>query len=114
MRAHWLQHVPFEGLGSIAPWLSERGWSLRACRLYAGDLLPEPQSCDLVIVMGGPMGVDHEARHPWLVQERQFVAEVLGAGVPLLGICLGAQLTARAAGAAVYRNAELRCVSLAR
>ncbi|MCC5867813.1 MAG: type 1 glutamine amidotransferase [Gammaproteobacteria bacterium] len=106
MRAHWLQHVPFEGLGSIDPWLSERGWSLTGSRLYVGDPLPEPRSCDLIIVMGGPMGVDDEARYPWLVREKQFVAEVLGAGVPMLGICLGAQLIAHAAGAAVYPNPE--------
>lgn len=106
MRAHWLQHVPFEGLGSIAPWLTERGWSLTASRLYAGDPLPEPRSCDLIVVMGGPMSVNDDARHPWLVHERKFVAEVLAAGVPMLGICLGAQLIACAAGAAVYPNAE--------
>jgi GMP synthase-like glutamine amidotransferase len=54
--------------------------------------------------MGGPMSVNDEDDFPWLVSEKQFIREAINAGKPVLGICLGAQLIASAAGARVYRN----------
>lgn len=101
MRVHWLQHVPFEGLGSIEPWLAARGHDVTMSRLYAGDALPEPGEYDWLIVMGGPMNVDQEAEYPWLAEEKRCLAAALAAGKRVLGICLGAQLMARALGAAV-------------
>jgi GMP synthase (glutamine-hydrolysing) len=101
VRVHWLQHVPFEGLGSIAPWLAARGDTVTMSRLYAGDPLPEPQDYDWLIAMGGPMNVDRETEYPWLAREKRCVAQALAAGKRVLGICLGAQLMARALGAPV-------------
>lgn len=106
MRAHYLQHVPFEGLGSIAPWLEAAGYQVTATRLFEAPALPEPEMPDLLVVMGGPMSVNDEDEFPWLVAEKQFIRAVIDAGTPVLGICLGAQLIASALGARVYPNDE--------
>ncbi|HEX4871792.1 MAG TPA: type 1 glutamine amidotransferase [Nevskiaceae bacterium] len=105
MRVHWLQHAEFEGLGGLAPWLAAREIEPRCTRLQRGEALPEdPAAIDLLVVMGGPMNVDDEARHPWLRAEKRFIEAALAAGVQVLGICLGAQLLARVLGAAVRPN----------
>jgi GMP synthase-like glutamine amidotransferase len=104
MRVHALYHVPFEDVGSIAPYLVRNRHRLSVTRLYKDEPLPELESLDALIVMGGPMGVHDEARHPWLAGEKRFLEEVMARGKTALGICLGAQLMAHAAGAAVTRN----------
>lgn len=107
MRAHYLQHVPFEGLGSIEPWLLARGCEITATRFYEDSGgLPRLEEIDLLVVMGGPMSVNDEAAWPWLVREKAFVREAIAAGKPVLGICLGAQMIASALGAKVYPNSE--------
>ncbi|MEW6521703.1 MAG: gamma-glutamyl-gamma-aminobutyrate hydrolase family protein [Thermodesulfobacteriota bacterium] len=104
MRAHYFQHVPFEGLGSIEPWLVAAGFTLSSTRFFASAELPDLDAIDLLVVMGGPMSVNDEAELPWLVQEKRFIRAAIEAGRPVLGICLGAQLIASAMGAGVYRN----------
>lgn len=101
MRTHYLQHVPFEGLGSIAPWLRARGFPVTATRFHEDPTLPDPAAIDLLLVMGGPMSVNDEDALPWLVAEKRFVRAAIAAGVPVLGVCLGAQLIASALGAPV-------------
>lgn len=104
--AHVLQHVAFEGPGTIAAWLERAGYQVTITRLDLGDALPENAALDLLVVMGGPMSVHDTGRHPWLAAELAFVGRCLADGTPMLGICLGAQIIAAAAGAGVYRNAE--------
>jgi GMP synthase-like glutamine amidotransferase len=104
MRAHWFQHVPFEGLGSIEPWLKSHGFGVSRTRFFADEALPSMDGIDFLIVMGGPMSVNEEDRFPWLVREKQWVREFMETGRPVLGICLGAQLIASALGARVYPN----------
>lgn len=104
MRAHCFQHVPFEGLGSIASWLEEAGWVTTNTRFFESAELPNPDMVDMLVVMGGPMSVNDEDEFPWLVAEKKFIREAIGAGKPVLGICLGAQLIASAMGARIYRN----------
>ena len=106
MRVHYLQHVPFEGLGSIRPWLSARGAHVTSTRLYEDPRLPEVSELDWLIVMGGPMSANDDDRLPWLAPERALIAEAVATGKVVLGICLGAQLLARALGARVYPNGE--------
>lgn len=101
-----LQHVPFEWIGSMEPWLRERGASITTIRLWEERTLPTPEVSDLIVVMGGPMSVNDEAAHPWLVAEKAFLREVIAAGVPMLGVCLGAQLIASALGAWVGSNPQ--------
>lgn len=105
MRAHYLQHVAFEGLGCIEAWLVAAGYEVSCTRLFAGQTLPELAAIDLLVIMGGPMSVNDEAAYPWLVAEKAFVRQAIEGGVAVLGICLGAQLMARAMGARVYPNA---------
>jgi GMP synthase-like glutamine amidotransferase len=100
-RVHWLAHVPFEDPGFIRTWSKDRGGHLDATHLYRGEPLPRINDVDALIVMGGPMNVDDTRRFPWLTAETRFVAQCIEAGKPVLGICLGAQLIARAAGADV-------------
>lgn len=105
MRAHVLQHVSFEGPGSIEPWLRRCGYDMTQTSFFSeSPMLPEPESLDLLIVMGGPMSVHDTAAYPWLVDEKTFIRRVIEAGKSVLGICLGAQLIAAAMGAGVRRN----------
>jgi GMP synthase-like glutamine amidotransferase len=106
MRAHCFQHVPFEGLGSIATWLAESGAQLTTTRFFEAPVLPAPGDVDLLIVMGGPMSANDDRRHPWLVPERAFIRDAIDRGTTVLGVCLGSQLIARAMGARVYANRE--------
>ena len=107
LRVHSLVHVPFEGLGSIQTWLERRRAVQSATRLFdAGARLPHPDELDWLVVMGGPMSVNDERAHPWLVPEKRLVAEAIAASKTVLGICLGAQLVASALGAKVARNPE--------
>ncbi|MGW8194292.1 MAG: type 1 glutamine amidotransferase, partial [Desulforhopalus sp.] len=71
---------------------------------YEQSFLPAPDSFDLLIIMGGPMSVNDEERHPWLRMEKRFIRQVINLGTPVLGICLGAQLIASCKGEAVYPN----------
>lgn len=100
------QHESFEGLGALAPWLESRSADVRVIPQFEPHdaTLPEPDSLDLVIVLGGPMSVHDTHLHPWLAPEKQYLRRVLDAGCPMLGICLGAQLIAEQLGAAVRRN----------
>jgi GMP synthase-like glutamine amidotransferase len=104
MRAHYLQHVPFEGLGSIDAWLREAGYQVGVTRLFEDEGFPELDGIDLLIVMGGPMSVNDEAQYPWLVREKTFIRAAIEADIAVLGVCLGAQLIATACGARVYPN----------
>jgi GMP synthase-like glutamine amidotransferase len=104
MRAHYFQHVPFEGLGSIEPWLEAAGYEITNTRFFESAELPDIKIMDLLIVMGGPMSVNDEDKFPWLVPEKKFICEAIHSGKLVLGICLGAQLIASAAGASVYQN----------
>lgn len=104
MRAHYLQHVPFEGLGSIEAWLGSAGYDITHTPLYKSAEFPHHNKIDLLVVMGGPMSVNDEDQFSWLVLEKQFVRDVIESGKPVLGICLGAQLIASAMGARVYQN----------
>jgi GMP synthase-like glutamine amidotransferase len=102
MKVHYLQHVPFEGLGYIETWLCEQGFSVSSTRLWeAGWRLPAVEAIDALIIMGGPMGVYDEDEYPWLVEEKAFIGECIRSGKKVLGICLGAQLVALCLGAAV-------------
>ncbi len=104
MRVQVLQHVPYEGLGSIASWLESQKATTSYARFFEAARLPSPHSVDMVIALGGPMSVNDEDVLPWLISEKQFIRDAILRDIPVLGVCLGAQLIAGAMGANVYRN----------
>jgi GMP synthase-like glutamine amidotransferase len=105
-RVHLLQHVPFEGFGSISAWLTRQGARVTSTRFFEEAVFPELSAIDLLIIMGGPMSVNDEAEYPWLRPEKEFIGNVVRSGMPVLGVCLGAQLIASALGAPVYKNPQ--------
>ena len=104
MRVHVLQHVPFEGLGSIESWLANRAAQITSTRFFESTQLPDLAAVDFVIALGGPMSVNDEAQLPWLRDEKVFIASAIAQDKAVLGICLGAQLIAAALGARVGPN----------
>lgn len=106
MRTHWLQHVEYEGLGALEPRLLARGAHLSRTRLFAGEPLPAVDDIDFLVVLGGPMSVNDEAQLPWLADEKALLRAAITRGIPVLGICLGAQLMASALGAMVGPSPE--------
>jgi len=104
VRAHYFQHVPFEGLGSIEPWLIGRGYEITRTLLSEPEPLPSPGEVDFLIIMGGPMSVNDLDEYPRLASEKDFIGKFIATGKPVLGICLGAQLIASALGGRVFPN----------
>ena len=103
----WLlvQHVAFEGPGAIAQAVAEAGGALTVLRMDRGDLLPLPAVFAEVaglVVMGGPMSVHDDLA--WLAEERALLRRAVEAGLPVLGVCLGAQQLAAALGAPVLEG----------
>jgi GMP synthase (glutamine-hydrolysing) len=97
-----IQHVPWETPHRI---LDACGaLTVRTVKPLAGQPLPPPEAVAGAVVMGGPMNVDEVGRFPALAAEREWLAEAVRRELPLLGICLGAQLLARALGAEVRQG----------
>ncbi len=97
-----IQHVPWEGPHRILD--ACRELHVRMVKPLAGQELPPHEEVAGAVIMGGPMNVDEVERFPALAAERKWLAEALARDLPLLGICLGAQLLARALGAEVRRG----------
>jgi GMP synthase (glutamine-hydrolysing) len=102
MRIAVLQHVEFEGPAAIADWAAGRGIPLRLFPLHRDTTLPSLSDFDMLTVMGGPMSANDEARLGWLGPEIALVREAIAADKTVLGICLGAQVIAKALAARVY------------
>lgn len=94
-----IRHVAFEDLGLLGPLLAHYGFSLE---YREADALGEVGDPDLLVVLGGPIGVYEDQAYPFLRDELILLERRLQAGRATLGICLGAQLMARALGARVY------------
>jgi GMP synthase (glutamine-hydrolysing) len=97
-----VRHVAFEDLGLLGPLLSARGYDIRyhdaGIDLFTADSLIAP---DLVVVLGGPIGVYEQDTYPFLAGEIAAVAARLQSNKPILGICLGAQMMTAALGTRV-------------
>ena len=101
-RALVIRHVDHEGIAGYRQPLLDAGYVIERVAACGPCLRGvDPLAPDLLVVMGGPMGVYERERHPWLVDEVALIARRLAAGRPTLGVCLGAQLIAAALGAEV-------------
>jgi GMP synthase (glutamine-hydrolysing) len=108
----WLliQHVAFEGPGAIAQAIADAGAPLTLLRMDRGDALPPSAALGDVaglVVMGGPMSVHDDLA--WLAEERDLLRRAVEAGLPVLGVCLGAQQLAAALGAIVFEGPAPEC-----
>ena len=104
MRALALEHWRSDAFSVFGELLAERQVSVDRVLVSDVDHLPDWQEYDLIIAMGGPMGVYEEVEYPWLVGEKQTIREAVTAGTPFFGVCFGAQLLASSLGAEVYRG----------
>lgn len=102
-----LQHHPIETPGVFGEMLAERGFDMHTVRTDLGQPVPsDPGAFAGVIAMGGPMGVYEEEKYPWLREEDRLLRAAISRDQPMLGICLGSQLIAKAAGARVAPGLE--------
>jgi GMP synthase-like glutamine amidotransferase len=106
MHVHFIQHVPFESPGYLVEWAQAHEHSTSFTRLYENTTFPPLAEMDLLVIMGGPMGVYEEEKYAWLKPEKEFIFSAIRAGKKVLGICLGSQLIASSLGANVYPNPE--------
>jgi GMP synthase (glutamine-hydrolysing) len=102
-----LRHVAFEDLGLLAPLLRSRGWDITLLDVPSADLtdakvVASIEQADLLVVLGGPIGVGDAEAYPFLTPELRLIERRLTQDQPLLGICLGSQLMASALGSRVY------------
>ena len=105
-RALIIQHLACEGPARLLPLLERRGFACDTCHAFDGQVVPRTLDHDLLVVMGGSMGVSDigDAKYPFLAAEVALLRSALARNQPVLGICLGAQLLAHAAGASVQPN----------
>ncbi len=98
-----IRHVAFEDLDAFAPVLAERGYAVRYLEAGYDDLAAlDPSTDDLLVILGGPIGVYEDDAYPFIHDELRVLRARLDAGRPTLGLCLGCQMIARALGARVY------------
>ena len=102
-----LRHVAFEDLGTLEDLFAARKWKTTYVEAPVADWAAfDPLKPDVLVVLGGPIGAYEENIYPFLAAELAAIKKRLDADKPTLGICLGAQLIARALGANVYPNRE--------
>ena len=104
MKITVLQHSLDTPVGTLSDWAEKKGHELDVRQLFAGEELPPVSQVEWLVILGGPMNVDEHEQHPWLVQEKAFIKQVLDEGRICLGLCLGGQLLAQALGARVSRH----------
>lgn len=101
------QHVPYEPLGTLDPLLKEAGFRIRYVNFGRDpEERPTLDKYAAIIVLGGPMNADQIDSHPNLITEVEILREAIDRDMSVLGICLGAQLLAKALGGSVRRNAQ--------
>ena len=96
-----IRHVAFEDAGTLEPVLKERGIGLRYLEAVVDDLR-SAKDTDLLVVLGGPIGIYEVDRYPFLKQELAVIESAVKKGVPVIGICLGCQALAAVLAARVY------------
>jgi GMP synthase-like glutamine amidotransferase len=106
MRFLVFQHIAIEHPGIFREFFAADGIAWDAVELDAGEKIPPFDGYDALWVMGGPMDVWEEDQHPWIVTEQRAIREVVGRGLPFMGVCLGHQLLGAALGGKVGKAAR--------
>ena len=102
-----IKHIPIEGPGSIGRFLKDTAWNMQIIDLSLRQHLPDDTAgIEAVIILGGPMNVYETEKYPFLKKEADFLRKALKGEVPVLGICLGAQLLAKACGAKIVKAGQ--------
>jgi GMP synthase-like glutamine amidotransferase len=105
MRLHLLEHDPVDiRRSNITAWAENKGYAVSWTDVFADSKIPSQNDFDWLIVLGGSQHAWEEHLHPWLADEKRFIAETLSADKIILGICFGAQLLAEALGGRVFPN----------
>ncbi|SFM83378.1 type 1 glutamine amidotransferase [Methanolobus profundi] len=104
MKIHCLVHLEFETLGNIKEWACNNGHSISVTMPYMNSNYPHPDEFDLLVIMGGLMSVYQEDEYPWLIEEKEFVKNVIESGKSVYGICFGAQMLSEILGGQVSQN----------
>ena len=104
LKAHVIQHIEFEDLGNLQGELARLGFQISYFRAHSESDLDfmEQATPDLLVVLGGPIGVNDNTHYPFLDREKRIIERQIKADKPLIGICLGAQLIASVLGGKVY------------
>lgn len=103
MRLAAVKNIEFEDLGTFKEAFERRGVKIDEFEAYRGEL-PPAEDYDLLVILGGPMGVYEEEKYPFLKEEERLIRDFFERGKKVLGICLGAQLIAKAFGAKVFKG----------
>jgi GMP synthase (glutamine-hydrolysing) len=98
-----IKHVDMEGPGLIEDYLKQEKIPYQILNLNTGVRFPKLDGFTHIVILGGPMNVYEEDRYPFLKNEDLFIKEAIQRGKSVLGICLGAQLIAKALGAKVFK-----------
>ncbi len=99
-----IQHTPYEHAAAIRRALESQGIETRVVHPYDGEAYPKLSSIRGIISLGGPMGANDHDEHGWIEKECLLLREAVEAEMPVVGICLGAQLLARSLGSKVEKN----------
>jgi len=97
-----LQNANGETLGILEDIIVDEGFNYRYVKIFKGEKIPSLDNYRGILILGGPMGVYDDKKYPFLKEEISIIKEAFLQGKPLLGICLGCQLIAKAFGAKVY------------
>jgi len=106
----FIKHIAIEGPGTLEEFFnSQTSWKIKIAELENGEILPLVDECEAVISLGGPMNVYETSKYPFLEREERFLKAALEKEIPILGICLGAQLLAKVCGSKIKqaKNKEI-------
>jgi len=102
-----LQHVDYEILGTLYPMLKEKGFNVDCINFGKNpEAQPKLNGASALILLGGPMNVNQTKQYPFLAYETELIKEAIALDIPVLGICLGSQLIAKALGGKVQKHTQ--------
>ena len=102
MHIQFIQHMPFEHPASIADWAAENNHTTTYTRVFEDASFPSMDTFDMLVIMGGVMGVYEEDKYAWMPAQKAFIKRAIDAKKKVFGVCLGAQFIAESLGAKVF------------